>query len=153
MGVLTELRERVVEFECAEYASDEYHAAAKGVWAKMTGAERDSLHQLLFAASPVWDGDHISKSGRDGCIGAGLATRCVYQGEEGYTAATYRGAAVYRSVHGDEAMREGQKAARERFRRLAEKKAAKPGSRRLRWPWSGVKSLESILRKEERNAR
>lgn len=41
----------------------------------LSSAERDVFRQLFFQG-PVWDGDLISKSGRDGLVRRGLAVRC-----------------------------------------------------------------------------
>ena len=48
----------------------------------------ESLVQLV-KHGPVWDGDVISKTRRDDLIKWGLAVRCCYKGEQGYTAASY----------------------------------------------------------------
>lgn len=50
---------------------------------------------------PLWDGDVPSKSGRDKLIDLGLLIRVVVKGEDGYTAANYHGAEVYRQVFGN----------------------------------------------------
>lgn len=118
---------------------------AKAVHAVMTGAEIDSLHQMLFAATPVWDGDHCSKSGRDGLIAAGLAVRVCHQGEQGYTTATYPAYTIYRLVNGDDALKTGQKKARERFLALAQKTVSKRAAWLERmWP-QHRKSLAVLL--------
>lgn len=55
----------------------------------------EQLHQLLFSG-PVYDGDVISKSGRDQLLKLKLAVRCCVGGEQGYTAASYSAYTVYR---------------------------------------------------------
>jgi len=53
----------------------------------LTSSQREVLKQILH--TPTWDGDIVSKCARDDLIDMGLATRCCYRGEQGYTAATY----------------------------------------------------------------
>jgi len=55
---------------------------------------RDDLVALV-ESGPLWDGDVPSKSGRDEAITKGFAIRVVYQGQDGYTAATYKGRDEY----------------------------------------------------------
>lgn len=49
---------------------------------------------VLFRG-PVWDGNVISKCDRSDLIDYGLAVRCCFMGEQGYTAATYLGGSVF----------------------------------------------------------
>lgn len=70
------------------WGSPEYDQAARDAWSLINGAHREVLTQLLFDG-PVWDGDIISKVHRDDLIRWGLATRCCFKGQQGYTAATY----------------------------------------------------------------
>lgn len=65
----------------------------------MTGAEIDTLVALV-EHGPLWDGDVPSKIGRDSLIDAGLAVRVVVAGQDGYTAATYRGRDAYKEHFG-----------------------------------------------------
>lgn len=53
----------------------------------------DQLSQLVVNG-PVWDGDVISKSGRDSLLELKLAVKVMLIGEMGYTAATYMGGFV-----------------------------------------------------------
>lgn len=65
----------------------------------MTGAEIDSLVALV-ERGPLWDGDVPSKRGRDELISKGLAARIVVAGDDGYTAATYKGRDAYKEHFG-----------------------------------------------------
>ena len=51
-----------------------------------------------FLDGPVYDGDVISKQGRDELINMGLVVKCCFKGECGYQIATYRGWAVFQHV-------------------------------------------------------
>ncbi len=61
---------------------------------------REQLRQLLFQG-PVWDGFIISKHARTELIRYGLATRCCFMGDQGYTAATYLAFGVWKQGCGD----------------------------------------------------
>lgn len=76
-----------------------YDEVAEMVWREMDNTQREVLRQLLFTG-PVWDGNIISKGHRDDLIDWGLATRCCYMGEQGYTAATYRAFTVFKAGGG-----------------------------------------------------
>ena len=65
----------------------------------MIGAEIDTLVALV-EHGPLFDGDVPSKSGRDDLIAKGLAARVLVKGEDGYTAATYRGRDAYKEHFG-----------------------------------------------------
>jgi len=78
---------------------DKYFSYASIVWDGLTPNCRDQLRQLLFQG-PVWDGNIISKSDRDTLIKLGLATRCCFMGEQGYTAATYTAHSVWKAGKG-----------------------------------------------------
>lgn len=74
----------------------DYEAAARAVWATLTGAEKDVLIALC-KHGPLWDGDVPSKTGRDALVGKGLAARIVIKDcQGGYQAATAHGGNVYR---------------------------------------------------------
>jgi hypothetical protein len=78
-------------------ASDEgWFAYAPIVWDALTSSEREQLNQLLHQG-PVYDGNVLSKAARSNLIDYGLAARCCYKGEQGYTAATYAAYTVFRS--------------------------------------------------------
>lgn len=68
-------------------------------WDGLSSGEREQLKQLLFQG-PIWDGCVISKSDRDTLIHFGLATRCCFKGEQGYTAATYLAFSVHKQGAG-----------------------------------------------------
>lgn len=70
------------------------------VWDGLTPGEREQLKQLLFQG-PIWDGCVISKSDRSQLIKYGLATRCCFMGEQGYTAATYLAFSVHEQGKGE----------------------------------------------------
>lgn len=75
---------------------DGYFKYAPIVWDGLSSTQREQLNQLLHQG-PVWDGNVISKSARDDLIDFGLATRCCFMGEDGYTAATYPAVTVFRA--------------------------------------------------------
>lgn len=60
-----------------------------------SGAVMDTLIALI-ENGPLEDGDVPSKNGRDTLIEQGCAQRVVVKGDDGYTAATLKGAALYR---------------------------------------------------------
>lgn len=64
--------------------------AAFTVQALLPSDEREVLDQLIDKG-PVWDGDVVSKAGRDGLLEKELAVKCVAKGTDGYQVATYRG--------------------------------------------------------------
>jgi len=75
---------------------DGYFSGAPIVWDALSSGQREQLNQLLHQG-PVWDGNVISKSCRDDLIDFGLATRCCFMGEQGYTAASYRALTVWKA--------------------------------------------------------
>lgn len=75
------------DFEDAKY---------RNIWRQLSGAARETLH-CLFKHGPTWDGDVPSKCGRDELLEKRLASKiCMANGEDGYQAATYLGARVWR---------------------------------------------------------
>lgn len=60
-----------------------------------SGAVVDTLIGLI-ENGPLEDGDVPSKNGRDQLIDQGCAQRIVVRGSDGFTAATLKGAALYR---------------------------------------------------------
>lgn len=68
--------------------SNDYFTYAGIVWDALDSAQREQLKQLLYQG-PVVDGCIISKKARNDLIRFGLATRCCFLGEQGYTVATY----------------------------------------------------------------
>lgn len=79
-----------------QWGGDEWDAAASNVYTTLTPAQREVLKQLLFRG-PVHDGDIASKAARGDLFGLGLAVRCCYKGQQGYTAATYQAYSIYRA--------------------------------------------------------
>lgn len=75
---------------------DKYFSYAPIVWDALSPQHREQLNQLLHHG-PVWDGSVISKSHRSDLIEWGLATRCCFMGEQGYTAATYLAYTVFKA--------------------------------------------------------
>lgn len=71
-------------------------AYAAIAWDALSQGEREQLNQLLHCG-PVWDGSVLSKTDRDTLLDCGLATRCCFQGSQGYTAATYRALTVFKA--------------------------------------------------------
>lgn len=71
------------------------------IWESMSGAERETLRALVLRG-PLWDGDVPSKSGRDGLLRRGLASKAIVKREQGYQVANYRGWQVYRASHPQE---------------------------------------------------
>lgn len=75
---------------------DVYDGLAIALWMTLSSAHRDVLRQLMKA--PTWDGDVCSKSARDDLIDCGLAVRCCFKFEQGYTTATYLAGSLWRIV-------------------------------------------------------
>lgn len=81
----------------AKMDTDEgYFAYAPIAWDGLSDHHRDQLNQLLHQG-PVWDGNVLSKAARSDLIDFGLATRCCFMGEQGYTAATYKALTVFKA--------------------------------------------------------
>lgn len=78
---------------------DGYFTYGAVAWDALDPSQREVLKQLLFQG-PVWDGNIISKGHRDDLIEHGLATRCCFLGEQGYTAATYLAFSVFKQGGG-----------------------------------------------------
>lgn len=89
-------REQVIKAMAAMEDDDKYFSYAPIVWDGLSSAQREQLNQLLHQG-PVWDGNVLSKSARSDLIAFGLATRCCYMGEDGYTAATYAALTVFKA--------------------------------------------------------
>jgi hypothetical protein len=85
----------------AKMGTDEgYFSYGNIVWDALEGGQREQMKQLLFQG-PVWDGCVVSKAARDDLIRYGLATRCCFMGEDGYTAATYLALSVFKQGGGE----------------------------------------------------
>lgn len=84
----------------AKMQTDEgYFTYGSVAWDGLDSGQREVLRQLLFQG-PVWDGNIVSKGARDDLIDYGLATRCCFLGEQGYTAATYIAFSVFKQGGG-----------------------------------------------------
>jgi hypothetical protein len=57
------------------------------------------LEALMNAKTPLWDGDVPSKAGRDSLLDLNLAVRVIFNGADGYTAATYLGREVMNEIY------------------------------------------------------
>jgi len=79
---------------------DGYFSGAPIVWDALSSGQREQLNQLLHQG-PVWDGNVISKSCRDDLLQYGLAVRCCFMGNQGYTAASYRALTVWKAGKAD----------------------------------------------------
>lgn len=77
-----------------------YFAYASIAWDALSSAQREVMNQLLHQG-PVADGNIISKSARGDLIEAGLAVRCCYLGEQGFTAASYKAFTVFKAGRAD----------------------------------------------------
>jgi hypothetical protein len=85
----------------AKMETDEgYFTYGAIVWDALDSGQREVLRQLLFQG-PVWDGNVPSKRARDDLLDYGLATRCCFMGEQGYTAATYTAYSVFKQGKGE----------------------------------------------------
>ena len=56
----------------------------------------------LIENGPLFDGDVPSKSARDSLMDKGYATRVVVKGEDGFNAATQKGALLYKQLVGED---------------------------------------------------
>lgn len=81
-------------------SDDGYFTYGTIVWDALPYSMREQLQQLFYQG-PVWDGYVVSKQARDALIQYGLAVRCCFMGEQGYTAASYMGGSVVRQGKGD----------------------------------------------------
>lgn len=85
--------------EAMREGDGKYFSYGAIAWDGLTEGEREQLRQLLFQG-PIWDGSVISKCDRDQLIRYGLATRCCFMGEQGFTAATYLAYSVHKQGKG-----------------------------------------------------
>ena len=89
---LHHLLERVNDDDCP---TDERDAALAKIYELIGPTPREVLKQILFKG-PVFDGDICSKAGRNVLFAYGLAVRCCFKGEQGFTAASYLGGSVFK---------------------------------------------------------
>jgi len=92
MNVAT-IRNTSLIMDTEDQCSEEYAKAAKLLKAELI-THNAQLDQLINKG-PVDDGDIMSKSDRDALIHLGLATKVAVKGEQGFTAATYKGWDVF----------------------------------------------------------
>lgn len=91
---------REIQNLCAEildkddFGSPAFDVACWALWQAMDGGQREVFKQILFKG-PVYDGDIASKAARGTLFQLGLAVRCCFKGEPGFTAASYRAYTVY----------------------------------------------------------
>lgn len=79
------------------YADEQTYNLCQWVIANtLNSAEKVVLEQIIN--KPTYDGDICSKSARDELISLGLATKCCYNGEQGYQVATYKAYGVWQMV-------------------------------------------------------
>jgi hypothetical protein len=93
-------RDQVADALACMQNDDLYFTYGAIVWDALNSTQREVLKQLLFQG-PVWDGNVPSKQARDALITYGLATRCCFMGEQGYTAATYIAYSVFKQGKGE----------------------------------------------------
>lgn len=62
----------------------------------------------LVENGPLWDGDVPSKAGRDELLATGYAARVLVKGEDGFTAATYKGRNLYNQHWGGNTVAESK---------------------------------------------
>ena len=78
-----------------ERASPGYEQLVETVNRLLSKTLHEELANIVLNG-PLWDGDTISSKSKDALHQLGLATYVVFKGEEGFSAATYQGLAVYR---------------------------------------------------------
>jgi len=78
---------------------DAYDITVYEIQQLLSPRHREQLKHLTMDG-PLWDGDICSKTARDDLIDWSLAVRVAVKGEQGYTAATYRGYNVHRATKG-----------------------------------------------------
>lgn len=82
------------EGDNADY--DKFDGLMISLWSELNSGHRDVLEQLL--KGPTWDGDIASKVARDDLIDWGLAVRCCFNFEQGYTGATYLAGSLWHVI-------------------------------------------------------
>lgn len=71
-----------------------YEVACYAMHHALESWQRNTLAQLI-EHGPIWDGNILSKNGRDDLISLGLASRACVKGQQGFTVANYIGWDVY----------------------------------------------------------
>ena len=77
--------------------SENYDNNAKCIWDMLSQEEQWMLAGIIDTPKPVFDGPVIKDPTRAQLVDYGLATRNTYQGNEGYTVATFPGLAAYKA--------------------------------------------------------
>jgi hypothetical protein len=80
----------------ADQCGEHYEEHCRTLWFMWRPGFREALKQLV-TQGPVWDGDVVSKTYRDGLLEMNLASRACVKGEQGFTVANYRGWDVYKA--------------------------------------------------------
>ena len=93
--IMKELLARLNEADEEGILCDDHESVCAQIYDLIGSTPRDVLKQILFHG-PVWDGDIVSKSGRGVLFDCGLAVRCCFKGEQGFTAASYRAYPVWK---------------------------------------------------------
>lgn len=79
-------------YESGDWARDQFQ-----IWKTLSGSAQETLHGLC-KNGPTYDGDVLSKTGRDELLRQKLASKIVVaNGEDGYQAATYLGLHVFKA--------------------------------------------------------
>ena len=99
MTAINDAHDQIVDALAKMETDEGYMTYGAVVWDALDGGQREQLRQLLFQG-PVWDGNIISKHARGDLFKYGLATRCCFMGEQGYTAATYKAYSVWKQGNG-----------------------------------------------------
>ena len=86
--------------EASKYSTEdeiEHALKALNIAANLSGNAKEVLKQLV-RTGPVWDGDVVSKSGRDECLNHRIINKILVGGEQGYQAVNYFGYSVFKIV-------------------------------------------------------
>ena len=78
----------------ADQCSSAYDSLCSDLRQRLQTAGLIEVLSQLVNCGPVEDGDIVSKGDRDMLLELGLASRVYVKGEQGYTAANYRGGNV-----------------------------------------------------------
>lgn len=86
----------IADIENLMIGSEAYEETTIALWDLLSSGHKDVLKQILY--KPTYDGDIASKSSRDDLLEWGLAIRCCFNFEQGYTTATYLASAIWNEV-------------------------------------------------------
>jgi len=87
------------------YLSMALESKAKFDTAMLDEGWKDTLIALI-ENGPLFDGDLPSKTGRDTLIDNEFAVRVVVKGEDGFNAATHKGAELYKQLTGKDNLKD-----------------------------------------------